>query len=125
MTTTATATFLATTIDCADASAQAAFWAGLLGWETTYDADGMAAVEGGGHTLYFGAVEGYAAPAWPDPEAGKQFHLDLRGPAGQQPASMAERVTELGGSMPEHQPGDGRWIVFLDPAGHPFCISGG
>ena len=28
----------------------------------------------------------------------------------------------LGGSEPDFQPGDGRWIVFLDPAGHPFCL---
>ena len=125
MTTSTAATFLATTIDCADASAQASFWSGLLGWETTYDADGMAAVEGGGHTLYFGTVEEYVAPSWPDPGVGKQFHLDLRAPEGASPSSMAQRVTELGGSLPDQQPGGDRWTVFLDPAGHPFCISAG
>lgn len=120
-----TPTLLATTVDCADASAEAAFWSGLLGWETTYDADGMAAVQGEGSTLYFGVVDDYAAPDWPASAVAKQFHLDLRAPEGQAPASLAARVRELGGSLPEHQPGDGRWIVFLDPAGHPFCISGG
>ena len=113
---------LALTIDCDDASRSAAFWAGLLGGEVTYDADGMASVEAGATTLYFGEVPGYAAPGWPDSEVPKQMHLDLRAP---DPASWADRVSELGGSVPTHQPGAGRWMVYLDPAGHPFCISGG
>ena len=112
------ASFLATTIDCDDASRSAAFYAGLLGWEVTYEGDGMASVEGDGHTLYFGEVEGYEPAGWPSPV--KQFHLDLRAP---DPAAMQDQVEELGGSLPDFQPGEGRWLVYLDPAGHPFCIS--
>ena len=111
-------TFVATTIDCADASRTAAFFAQLLGWEVTYDEGGMASVEGDGTTLYFGEIEGYEAPGWPSEH--KQFHLDLRAP---DPQEMVAKVSDLGGSLPEFQPGDGRWLVFLDPAGHPFCIS--
>ncbi len=110
-------TFAATSIDCDDASASAAFYAALLGWEVTFDEDGMAAVEGDDKTIYFGEIEGYEGPGWPSDV--KQFHLDLRAP---DPEAVVDRVIELGGSKPEFQPGD-RWIVFLDPAGHPFCIS--
>ncbi len=111
-------TLTAISIDCADASATAAFYAALLGWKITYDEGGMAAVEGDGATLYFGEIDGYTPPGWPS-EA-KQFHLDLR---AADPGALVDRVAELGGSKPEFQPGE-RWIVFLDPAGHPFCISG-
>lgn len=111
-------TYLATSIDCDDASRTAAFWADVLGWTVTYDADGMAAVEGDGHTLYFGEVEGFEAPGWPS--ATKQFHLDLRAPDLE---AAIERATAAGATVPDFQPGGERWTVLLDPAGHPFCIS--
>jgi catechol 2,3-dioxygenase-like lactoylglutathione lyase family enzyme len=111
-------TYLATSIDCDDASRSAAFWATLLGWEVTYDGGGMAAVEGDGHTLYFAELEGYEAQGWPSDA--KQFHLDLRDP---DPAAATERAVSAGASVPDFQPGGDRWTVLLDPAGHPFCIS--
>lgn len=113
-----TTTLLATTIDCDDASRSAAFWATLLGWEVTFDSDGMAAVEGDGHRLYFGEIDGYQAPTWPS--ATKQFHLDLRDP---DPAAATDRALAAGATLPAIQPGGDRWTVLLDPAGHPFCIS--
>ncbi len=111
-------TFVATSIDCDDASASAAFYARLLGWAVTYDEGGMAAVEGDGTTIYFAEVDGYQRPGWPNDN--KQFHLDLR---ADDPDALVGTVTEMGGTVPDFQPGDGRWIVFLDPSGHPFCIS--
>lgn len=113
-------TLIAVSIDCDDASASARFWAGLLGGEVTYDADGMAAVEADSRTLYFGEIDGFQRPGWPSDT--KQFHLDLRAP---DPASFVDRVDGLGGSVGDLQPGGDRWTVFLDPAGHPFCISAG
>ncbi|MBY5162456.1 VOC family protein [Salsipaludibacter albus] len=113
-------TLSAICIDCQDASSTAAFWAALLDGEVTHDADGVAAVEAPGATLYFDEVEGFTSPGWPADT--KQFHLDLQGP---DPSSFADRVVELGGSVPDFQPGEERWTVYLDPAGHPFCISAG
>lgn len=111
-------TFAATSIDCDDASASASFYAQLLGWKVTFDEGGMASIEGDGITLYFAEIDGHVAPGWPNDN--KQFHLDLR---AKDPNELVDRVTELGGSLPDFQPGDDRWLVFLDPAGHPFCIS--
>ena len=37
--------------------------------------------------------------------------------------AMEELALELGAVKPDHQPGDGRWRVLLDPAGHPFCLT--
>lgn len=113
-------TFAAVSIDCDDASTSAAFWADLLDGEVTYDQDGMAAVQAGSLTLYFAEIDGFQPAGWPSDT--KQFHLDLRAP---DPAAMVDRVTGLGGSVPDFQPGGDRWTVFLDPAGHPFCITTG
>ncbi|MFD3837993.1 hypothetical protein ACFWWC_17280 [Streptomyces sp. NPDC058642] len=33
---------------------------------------------------------------------------------------MEDRAPELGAARPDHQPGDGRGPVLLDPAGRPF-----
>ncbi|USY17364.1 hypothetical protein NE857_18635 [Nocardiopsis exhalans] len=30
----------------------------------------------------------------------------------------------LGAHKPEEQPGGDRWRVLVDPAGHPFCLTG-
>lgn len=35
----------------------------------------------------------------------------------------AARAVELGARMAQHQPAPDLWRVFLDPAGHPFCLT--
>lgn len=56
------------------------------------------------------------APRWPDPAYPAQMHVDLM---FDDPAPVAARVIELGGSI--LRPRDG-FPVYADPAGHPFCI---
>ena len=50
----------------------------------------------------------------------QQFHLDFR---TDDLDAAEERVLGLGATKADHQPGDGRRRVFLDPAGHPFCLT--
>ena len=111
-------TFTAVSIEGDDASALAAFYAGLLGWEITFDADGMAAVEGDGQTLYFSTVDDHVPAGWPSDH--QRFHFDLAAP---DPDAFVSRVEDLGGRLPEHQPATGSGSCFLDPSGQPFCIS--
>jgi Glyoxalase-like domain len=47
----------------------------------------------------------------PDPGALATFYLDAAEAA----------VLDLGATKPSHQPGT-TFRVFLDPAGHPFCL---
>ena len=107
------------TIDCDDPAASAAFYAALLGMEIAHTGDDYAMVTGDGPALGFGRVEGYRPPAWPDPNGGKQFHLDL---AVDDIAAAEAEAIELGASLADPQPGD-TWRVLLDPAGHPFCLT--
>ncbi|GAA1479813.1 VOC family protein [Gordonia sinesedis] len=107
------------TIDCADAEASARFWSAVLGWPITASGDGYAMLQGPDHALGFGSVEDYAPPAWPNTQGSKQFHFDL---AVDDLAATRDRCVALGATVPADQPGDG-WIVVLDPAGHPFCLT--
>ncbi|MFC5183267.1 VOC family protein [Actinomadura harenae] len=106
-------------LDCADPAALAAFYRKATGWEITYSDDDLVYLgDGSGPQLGFQRIEGYEAPAWPSPA--KQAHLDF-GVADMEAA--ADELVKLGAERPESQPGDGQWIVLIDPAGHPFCIA--
>lgn len=112
----------AVVIDCADASALAAFYAKLLDYNIAFDADGWAWIQSQDklHAIGFQAVEGYEPPVWPWQE-GKQaqmMHLDLSCPDVEAAAAFA---LECGAVFAEANFFDnGR--VMLDPAGHPFCL---
>nr|WP_238449382.1 VOC family protein [Micromonospora sp. 4G55] len=63
--------------------------------------------------------DGYQPPRWPDETAAKRYHLDLY----VDDLTVAEKeFVAAGATKPEFQPGDGRWVVLLDPVGQPFCI---
>jgi catechol 2,3-dioxygenase-like lactoylglutathione lyase family enzyme len=105
------------TLDCADASALARFYADLLGLEVTYEGPEGALIGDGSRQLMFQQVADYRPPRWPDPAYPQQLHLDISVPeieAGERGA-LALGATRL--------PGDGEnWRVYADPAGHPFCL---
>lgn len=113
------ATLAMTTIDCADPKAEGEFWAAALGWELVAAEESYALVADGERRLGFGKVEGWRAPGWPNTSGTKQFHLDL---AVEDPEAAVEHFVSLGAMRPDHQPGEG-WVVLIDPAGHPFCLT--
>ena len=105
-------------IDCPDAVALAEFYAALLGWEVSPD-DGWADIRSPqGECISFQRVADYRAPRWPTQEHPQQMHLDLM--VDDLDGGQAVAL-ELGASLSGHQPGT-TFRVFLDPAGHPFCL---
>ncbi|HEX6337549.1 MAG TPA: VOC family protein [Jiangellaceae bacterium] len=68
--------------------------------------------------MSFQRVEYYTPPRWPTQEVPQQMHLDVI--VDDLDAAEAA-VLELGATKREHQPGTS-FRVFLDPAGHPFCL---
>jgi len=108
------------TVDCADPRAEAAFWSAALGWQVAHVEDDYAMLTGGSSALGFGKVEGFTPPVWPDDAGVKQFHFDL---AVDDIAAAEQTLVGLGATVPDAQPGEGRWRVLLDPAGHPFCLT--
>ncbi|GAB3588108.1 VOC family protein [Calidifontibacter terrae] len=116
-----TANLAMVTIDCSDARAMAQFWSQLLGGEITHDEGDYAMVKAGDTTLGFGRSDDYTPPTWPD-NGHKQFHLDL---SVQDLDAARDRAQELGATIAEPQPTEaaGKWVVMLDPSGHPFCFA--
>jgi hypothetical protein len=106
-------------IDCPDAAGLARFYGEVLGWNVTVD-DGWAEIRPDDRSdcISFQQVEDYRAPAWPGQDVPQQMHLDLmvrdldEGEAG---------AIALGATKAQTQPGT-TFRVFLDPAGHPFCL---
>ena len=107
-------------LDCEDPRALGDFWAGLLDGEVAFASDGFVAVRIGGLWLSMLQVAGFEAPTWPEGERPKQIHLDL---AVDDLVAAEAVAVGLGASRAAHQPGGDRFVVLLDPAGHPFCLS--
>lgn len=105
-------------IDCPDAAALGRFYGALLDY-TVSEADDWVEIRGPeGQCICFQQVEGYAAPDWPGQEHPQQMHLDVV----VDDLDEAEAATlALDATKHEHQPGE-TFRVFLDPAGHPFCL---
>ena len=90
----------------------------MLDWKIESSPDWAEARADYGQSISFQRVEGYTPPAWPSQDGPQQMHLDLM----VDDLDVGEtEVLELGATKHEHQPGTS-FRVFLDPAGHPFCL---
>lgn len=112
------ATLAMVTLDAPNAAVLGEFYSSVLGWPIAYSDENYAMLTGPSHALGIGTIPDYQRPSWPD-DGHKQFHLDL---AADDIQAAADRCVELGATRPEPQPGE-TWVVLLDPAGHPFCIT--
>ncbi len=110
----------AVSLDCADPHALGDFWAQLLDGEVAFRSDGFVAVKLANLWISAVAVENYQPPTWPSDEPPKQIHLDL---AVTDLQAAEERAVALGATRAAAQTAPDRWIVLLDPAGHPFCLT--
>lgn len=113
-----------TVIDCPDAVALATFYGALLDWKVSLhqdDANWAEIADVTGQRFSFQQVENYSPPVWPDQEIPQQMHIDV----DVDDLDAAESaVLQLGATKHPHQPGTS-FRVFLDPAGHPFCLCQG
>ena len=67
----------------------------------------------------FQKIENYQRPTWPTGGLPQQAHMDFHA----KDLDIAERqILAIGGRKADHQVRPHRFRVFLDPAGHPFCI---
>jgi len=105
-------------IDCPDPGALARFYGAMLDWKVDASSD-WAEIRGEhGQCIAFQPVEAYRRPGWPDQEVPQQMHIDVM----VDDLDVGEAaVLDLGATRHEHQPGT-TFRVFLDPAGHPFCL---
>lgn len=107
-------------LDTPDPRGLAGFYAALTGWPIR-DGDDDEWIEldsGGGVTIAFQLAPDHQPPVWPSSDRPQQAHLDF----DVDDLDGGERqVLAIGAVKAEVQPGD-TFRVFLDPAGHPFCL---
>ncbi|KAF4405039.1 MULTISPECIES: VOC family protein [Streptomyces] len=116
----AVATLNVVVLDCPDPAALARFYADVLGGTVEADGDDWVDLKGhGGTQLAFQRAPGHTPPAWPRPDGGQQFHLDL---TVEDLRASHDKVLALGARLLDDGGGDRTWRVYADPAGHPFCL---
>src|ERR1700754_1550453 len=116
---TAIATLSVIALDCREPQALAEFYSALSGAPVVRsDDDWVQLADQGGVALAFQRAPGHVPPQWPSEEQPQQIHLDFDVPD----LDAAEaQVLAIGARKHEHQPGT-TFRVYLDPAGHPFCL---
>lgn len=109
-------------LDSPDARELAAFYHRLLGWTATLDEPDWVTLgaPGGGPGLSFQTEKNHVRPVWPAGPGDQQMsiHLDIRVEDLAEAGAHAERA---GATLASFQPQD-HVRVYLDPAGHPFCL---
>ena len=115
----AIARFPVVVLDCPDPKTLAEFYGALLGWKVERTEDDWSSIRADyGDSLGFQKGDSYKAPQWPGQDVPQQLHIDVT----VDDLDEAEAaVLQLGATKHDHQPGT-TFRVFLDPAGHPFCL---
>jgi catechol-2,3-dioxygenase len=109
-------------LDAPDAGELAAFYRRLLGWNVLKDETDwvMLSAPGGGAGLSFQTESRYVRPVWPagpgDPQM--SVHLDIQ---VEDLAAAGRHAVAAGATLAAYQPQEDV-RVYLDPAGHPFCL---
>ena len=112
--------------DAADLEEESAFWASILNgqvarddeWHTVFD-------DSGEWRIGIDLNPTYVRPEWPNGVQQQQVHLNLQVEdqyeAHQEVLSLGATVLEPGKSMDTPE----GFLVYADPAGHPFCVAWG
>jgi catechol 2,3-dioxygenase-like lactoylglutathione lyase family enzyme len=115
-------TITAVVLDSPDADELAGFYQRLLGWPRRADEPGWVALSApdGGAGLSFQTEEAYVKPRWPAIPGDQQMmsHLDIEVDDLEKAGAYA---VAAGATLAEFQPQE-HVRVYLDPAGHPFCL---
>jgi len=115
----AIARFPVVVLDCPDPKILAEVSGGLLDWKVEHNSDEWWSVRAEyGDSLGFQKVDGFTPPEWPGQDLPQQMHLDV---VVDNLDDAEAAVLKLGATKHAHQPGT-TFRVFLDPAGHPFCL---
>jgi len=69
--------------------------------------------------MAFQKIDNYQKPTWPTGDLPQQAHMDFHA----KDLDIAEKaLLEIGAVKAEFQPKPHRFRIYLDPAGHPFCM---
>lgn len=109
-------------LDAPDPGELAAFYRRLLGWNVGKQEPGWVTLRppDGGTGLAFQEEGKYVRPVWPAGAGDQQMmtHLDIE---VQDLREAGQHAIACGAALAEYQPQE-NVRVYLDPAGHPFCL---
>ena len=105
-------------LDCPEPAVLVTFYGTMLDWTVEVDDDWADFRAAYGQCISFQHVQNYTPPVWPEQDVPQQMHIDVM-VTDLDEAETA--VMRLGARRADHQPGE-TLRVFLDPAGHPFCV---
>jgi len=115
-----TAPFWGPTLDCPDPLALASFYQLVAGGELAVVTDSFVELRFDAFSLGFQWDLNYRPPTWPDPRIPQQAHLDF---SAEDLDAEQDRIVAAGATPTDVQPSPDTFRVFLDPAGHPFCLT--
>ena len=109
-------------LDAPDARVLAEFYRHLLGWTVRKDEPEWVSLvpPGGGTAISCQSEPAYVRPTWPSTTDHQQMMLHLDVEVDDLDAAGAY-AAGLGATLAEFQPQEDV-RVYLDPAGHPFCL---
>jgi len=114
-------TFDVIVLDCSEPQVLARFYVELLGGEIVESDSDWAEIlpsqAGGRPLLAFQRVDHYQPPEWPGQRIPQQVHLDVK---VEDLDSAEDSVLAIGATATGA--GTNTFRVYLDPAGHPFCL---
>jgi predicted enzyme related to lactoylglutathione lyase len=109
-------------IDCNEPARLRDFYADLLGWEKRVMYGCPAAVRADGFVILFMETDGaYCPPVWPESPGAQQKQMHFNFGVPDLPSAVTAAIT-LGATRASTQFDAARYVVLLDPAGHPFCL---
>lgn len=116
-----------TALDCDNPIELADFYSKITGWPVEplgdfppADVTWLELLDEKGFTkMGFQKIDNYQKPTWPTGGLPQQAHIDFHA----KDLDVAEKqLLEIGAVKAEFQPKPHRFRIFLDLAGHPFCI---
>ena len=116
-----------TALDCDNPIELADFYSKITGWPVEplgdfppADVTWLELLDDKGFTkMGFQKIDNYQKPTWPTGGLPQQAHIDFHA----KDLDIAEKqLLEIGAVKAEFQPKPHRFRIFLDLAGHPFCI---
>ena len=114
-----------TVLDCPDPAVLSRFYRDVLGGEVdrpdprwSLDALWSTLHLDSGQVLAFQGAPDHRPPVWGDPARPQQSHLDV----AVDDLGVAHDAVLAAGATLLHDPANGVWRVYADPAGHPFCL---
>lgn len=111
-----------TAIDCPDAHGLAEFYQSIIGGRIiveNLENSGWVELHTDDGKLAFQQIDRHRRPTWPEGDVPQQAHVDID--VDDLDAAEPE-VLQHGAVKAEFQPSPDKFRVFIDPAGHPFCL---